>query len=225
VRAEIAVEPRKPLHGDGHLPAAFTRLERAVDALIEPTLRMVNDQPAEIDSLYLQLYDAVPGEQGNGHAPARSMPPLWIDASELLAQIDTAARRWKPAYTRPAVSVAHMLPPTVCRLRELLQQSWRPQDTHLMDDISARIEGWVIEIDLLLTPQHVKHVKAACPNCGHKTALRRDSAGEMVRVPVLQIIADQGCTCVVCKAHWPPGLYLHLCRVLGFDMPEGVVNE
>lgn len=210
---------------DGNLPDSRRRLENAVAALIDARDEYVNGQTAAIPSLYLQLYDAVPGEQGNGHSPARSMPPCWLDASALLAQIDGGVRRWQPAYTKPALRVQHLLPPTVSRLRELLQRSWRPQDTRLMDDMSARLEGWVIDIDMLLTPQHVKHVSAACPNCDHRTTLKRDSAGEMVRVPALQIVAATGCVCVVCKAHWPPSLYMHLCRVLGFPTPEGVVNE
>lgn len=214
-----------PTHGDGHLPAARTRLQRAVYALIDSRAQLVNGKVAHIPSLYLQLYDAVPGEQGNGHAPGRSMPPLWVDASMLLTQIDTAARRWKPAYTQPVREVAHLLPPTICRLREILQQSWRPQDTRLMDDMSAQLEAWVIDVETLLTPPPRQTISAACPNCGHKTALRRDSAGELVRVPVLQVVAADGCTCLVCKAFWPPSHYMHLCRVLGFPTPEGVVNE
>lgn len=212
-------------HPDGNLPKARERLTRAVEALIDSRGQLVNGKWAEIPSLYLQLYDSVPGEQGNGHTPARSMPPLWLDAVKLLSEIDGATRKWQPTYTKPLLRIHHLFPPTICRLRELLQRSYRPQDTHLMDDYSNQLEGWVIDIETLLTPQHVKHVTAPCPSCNHKTALRRDSAGELVRVPVLQIVAEQGCTCLVCKAHWPPPLYMLLCKVLGFPVPEGVVGE
>ena len=33
---------------------------------------------------------------------------------------------------------------------------------------------------------------------------RRDAAGEMVRMPALQIVADTGCTCQACKHTWLP---------------------
>jgi hypothetical protein len=53
---------------------------------------------------------------------------------------------------------------------------------------------------------------------------RRDSAGELVRQPALQIVAEQGCTCQACRHCCTPDLYLHLCRVLGFDLPDGVIG-
>jgi hypothetical protein len=44
-------------------------------------------------------------------------------------------------------------------------------------------------------------------------------------MPALQIVADAGCTCQACKKHtWLPQHYLLLCRVLGFDTPEGVLE-
>lgn len=209
---------------DGSLPESFRRLDKAVGALIDARDEYINGRTAAIPSLYIQLYDAVPGEQGNGHAPARSMPPLWIDASHLLGQIDAAIRKWQPAYTKPAQRIAHLLPPTMSRLRELLQRSWRPQDTHLMDDMSAQLEGWVIDIDMLLTPQHVKSVSEPCPSCGHKTAYRKDSAGETVRVSALQLNPAEGCMCIVCKAFWPPAHFGLLAKVLGCPTPEGVIE-
>ena len=52
----------------------------------------------------------------------------------------------------------------------------------------------------------------------------RDRSGERVRVPALQVIAEQGCTCVVCRTCWTPDRYLLLCRVLGFDLPAGCME-
>jgi hypothetical protein len=34
------------------------------------------------------------------------------------------------------------------------------------------------------------------------THVYRDAAGEMVRMPALQIVADTGCTCQACKHTW-----------------------
>jgi hypothetical protein len=205
---------------DGSLPESRKRLYHAVDALIEPRSQWINNTRVDIQPMYLQLYDAIPGAQGEGNHAARSLPPIWLDASSLLATIDGAVRKWQPVYVHPD----RPLLPTVCRLCELTQRSWRPQDCKLMDDHSAQLEGWTVEIDMLLTPQHVKHVAAACPSCGHKTTKRRDSAGEIVRVPALQIVTEQGCTCLICKAHWPPAHYALLARVLGFPAPQGVIE-
>ncbi len=59
-------------------------------------------------------------------------------------------------------------------------------------------------------PAAHKARRRGCLAYGHKTALRRESAGELVRVPASQIVDEIGCTCVVCHAHWAPSHYLHL---------------
>lgn len=233
--------------GDGNLPAAREHLHNAIAALIDPVPALAgqpdcpdcHNQNCEpdctehrcpghttfTDSLYIQLYDAVPGEQGTGHGTARSLPALWLDAAKTLSEIDAATRKWVPWYEhcRQCQHCAQK-PPTVARLEILRDRRWRPQDCAEIRSKTADLERWVIDIETLLTPQHVKHVAAACPACGHKTAQRRDSAGELVRVPALQIVTDTGCTCIVCKATWGPQLYLHLCRVLGFPLPAGVLE-
>jgi hypothetical protein len=76
----------------------------------------------------------------------------------------------------------------------------------------------------LLHATSVKQLSAPCPACGAKSAFRRDSAGELVRQPALQIITEIGCTCLVCRHTWGPELYLHLARVLGFEIPAGVIE-
>jgi predicted RNA-binding Zn-ribbon protein involved in translation (DUF1610 family) len=131
-------------------------------------------------------------------------------------EIDTALEIWQPQYTGT--------PPAVGRLRGLQARKWRPQDVHGIDQISAACEAWAKDITALLNPVSVKHVAAACPACGTKTIHRRDSGGELVRQPALQIVALQGCTCLHCHTTWAPQYYLHLCRVLGFDMPAGVLE-
>jgi len=211
---------------DGQLGPARDRLDDAITKLIDPQTQLANNKPAEIPALYLQLYDAIPGDRGTtNRSLARSMPPLWLDAARLYAWIDTTVRKWQPDYDHcKYCEHCSQALPVIGRLERLRAKRWRPQDTHQILDYAAQLENWAIEIDTLLTPQNIKHVAAACPSCNHKTALRRDNAGELVRVPALQIIAETGCTCVVCKAHWAPEYYLHLSRVLGFEMPAGVLE-
>jgi hypothetical protein len=79
-------------------------------------------------------------------------------------------------------------------------------------------------VKVLLSPTSVKQLSAPCPACGAKSAFKRDSAGERVRAPALQIITELGCTCLVCRHTWAPELYLHLARVLGFETPAGVIE-
>jgi hypothetical protein len=69
-----------------------------------------------------------------------------------------------------------------------------------------------VQIKALLHPQHVKHLSAPCLACNATTVYRRDSSGEHVRLPLLQIVADTGCTCQACKHTWLPQHYLLLCQ-------------
>jgi len=171
-----------------------------------------------IDSLYMQLYDSVGsrGASGNMSTASKSQPPMWVDAVDLLTEIDTALEIWQPAFTGT--------PPTVGRIRELGRRDWRPQDCRAIEQIASAFLAWAKDIETLLDPPASKHVAAACPACGHKTAVRKDSAGEHVRVPALQLVAATGCTCLVCRTFWAPEYYMHLSRVLGFDMPAGVLE-
>jgi hypothetical protein len=51
----------------------------------------------------------------------------------------------------------------------------------------------------------------------------RDSAGELVRQPALQI-GVWGCECMACRAFWAPDRFVFLARVLGYELPEGVLE-
>jgi hypothetical protein len=200
---------------DGNLPAALDRLHAAVAALIDPKKEMHDGAIVAAAALYEQLVGAIPTTkgEGTGRRISRSVPPLWTEALSLRIEIDDTTRVWEPDS-----------PTTPARLRALAARAWRPQDTSGMETIAGRIESWSISVDSLLNPTSVKHVSAPCPACGAKIAFRRDTAGETVRVPALQIITELGCTCLVCRHTWGPELYLHLARVLGFETPAGVVE-
>jgi hypothetical protein len=227
---------------DGDLPSALRRLEDAVIALIDEPLKLAGRHdctschnetcehdctlhtcPGHLtptDSLYVQLRDAVEEGRSGGSQGAsrpRSLPTGWIDAQKVLDEIDFAVSLWQPGHNEDPT-------PTVGRLNHMLRLKYRPQDVHGLDQKSEALVSWVKDINDLFDPPKVKHLSAPCPACGATTAHRKDSAGEVVRVPALQIIAEIGCTCQACRYTWSPEYYVHLCRVLGFELPAGVLE-
>jgi hypothetical protein len=198
---------------EGNLPAARGQLDKAVTRLCDPQRRIAQGRLVVGPSLYRQLRDDLSGKQGNSKATAKSMPPIWIDDAQLLITIDRTTRTWNP---QPGS--------TPELLRELADRPWRPQDVEQLTTIAGTVLRWCDQIGALLNPQSVKDIVAPCPACGKRHVYRRDAGGEMVRAAALQVVALQGCTCQACGAHWGPQLYIHLCRVLGFAMPEGVLE-
>ena len=209
---------------DTNLPAARRELHDAVTALINARPMMTDSETVWLDSLYLQLQGAVPGEKQHRSGVARSQPPAWIDAIDTLRDIDCTVTGWEPRWPAiPGDLMGDPEPPTVLRLRIINARTWRPQDTPEVKKIGAKIQSWVDHITDLLTDTHVKHISAPCPACGKQTVYRKDSGGELVRQPALQI-TTMGCVCQACRASWSPDLYLHLARVLGYDLPAGVLE-
>jgi hypothetical protein len=198
---------------DGALAPALDRLYAAVAGLIDPIKEMHDGVIRAADSLYKQLAEAVPGQFMGRSGLAHSQPPLWVDACDLRAAIDAKTREWQPER-----------PTTPARLRAVAASPWRPQDTSTVERYASQTASWAVSVQSLLNPASVKQLSAPCPACGAKSAFRRDSAGERVRVPALQIITELGCTCLVCRHTWGPELYLHLARVLGFETPAGVIE-
>ena len=198
---------------DGNIQAARTRLGRAVQRLTGPQSRVIDNITRHADSLYIQLTHDLAGTQGDNRTPAKSLPPVWIDAMELINIIDTETRTWVP---RPGN--------TPRRLQMLAFATWRPQDTDRVNVMAARVDTLCEKIVSLPDPESVKHISAACPSCGRETVFRRDSAGEMVQQPSLRVVTNVGCECQHCRAHWAPDKYLFLCKLLGFDLPEGVLE-
>lgn len=194
------------------LPQARRNLTDAVHKLTAPQHRYLGDKLRTAPSRYHQLCAEIAGTQGENHAPPKSMPPLWIDAAQLIADIDRQARRWEPGPDG-----------TVSRLRVLSDKTWRPQDVDLVQSIGVTVTKWCDTIDTLLNPVSVKDVSAACPACG-ATHIHRNKDGERVRQAALQIVTETGCTCQACDTHWGPELYLHLARVIGFDTLPGILE-
>ena len=198
---------------DGNIQAAHTKLTRAVDRLCKPRMAVYHDQTRYALSLYRQLESDLAGTQGDTRTPAKSLPPLWIDAAQLRIDMDSQTRSWCPK--------EHGIPQ---RLGNLSAKTWRPQDTDLVTEMARMVDMWCETILHLLDPESVKHITAACPSCGRSFVYRRDSAGESVRQPALKVVTNVGASCQHCDAHWAPDRYMFLCRLLGFDLPEGVLE-
>lgn len=202
--------------GDGNLPAALVRLTNAIHALTSPQQSYIEGQHRIAPSLYMQLWDATAGSQGTDMGThARSMPTVWLDALQIRMEIDTALEVWQPQYTGT--------PPTVGRLKWLANKSWRPQDVRNIDQISAACEEWAKDITALLYPEPKWTLPTPCPACNSAVVYRKDSGGERVRQPALQI-GPQGCFCANCKAYWGPDKFMWLSKLLGFEKPAGLLE-
>jgi len=198
---------------DGNIVAALRTLSHAVDRLCKPRMAVYHDRTRYALSLYSQLEEDLAGTQGDTRTPAKSLPPLWIDAAQLRIDMESKTRAW----CRKHRGIPQ-------RLWWLAGASWRPQDTDHVTDMAKTINVWCESIIHLLDPESVKHISAPCPSCGRSFVHRKDSAGETVRQPALKVVTETGCTCQACDASWTPDRYMFLCKLLGFDLPEGVLE-
>lgn len=199
---------------DGNIIAAKKRLEHAVERLTHPRPGEFQHHMVYAPSLYNALLSDIAGTQGDTRTPAKSLPPLWLDAVQLIADIDKQVLAW-----------CSLPGSTPQRLQSLREKPWRPQDTDHVNMIARQVFVWCDTIVSLLDPQTQKYIEtAACPSCGQKLVHRRDSAGEVVRQPALKIVMGVGCTCQACGAFWAPDKFLFLGRLLGYDLPEGVLE-
>lgn len=206
------------LHWDGNLPAAVDRFGAAVGAVVDPVKELVDGRVYVTDSLYSRLREAIPAARSstgygylNGHARPRS--PLFLDAVDLCAEIDAQVASWRPNG-----------PDTEGRLRAIAAARWRPQDAAVLHGWADTLNRWAASIAALLDPDSVKTINEACPACGTRIVYRRDRAGETVRTPALQLVIETGCRCLSCDTHWPPSQYMFLCKLLGLDLPAGIIT-
>lgn len=205
------------------LPAAVGHLLDAVGQLANESKGWVNGRVHLAPSRYRQLVNEI-AASGIGESTRRrhagSQPPIWAAAHDLVAEIDGAVAAWSRAADMTGFGDS-----TPSRLRGLAERHWQVEDVGSVMQIVGHVRDWVVSADALLTPERVMTLNgAACPACGAKHFYRPDGAGSQVRRPALELVAAQGCTCQACGAHWGPELYLHLCRVLGYAMPAGVLE-
>lgn len=198
------------------LPYTRTQLSNAISALIDEKPHSFEDEDGKhriewVHSLLTQLQEAVTASRdGMNTGVAKSKPPLWLDAVDLLHEIDRNVRTWAPG------------PDTLHKLRHIDGLKWRPQDVPLLEQWAQDIHNWCERIKLLLSEESVKTVAAACPECDEKTVYRW-RAGERIRQPALQI-TTKGCTCRNCHTTWAPEHFELLAAALQCEPIEGVVR-
>lgn len=208
----------EPVDEDGALQPALQLLGDAIHRLCGPRSQFMEGKLLWSESRYMQLRDATAGEQVNtgGGGGSKSRPPFWTDAFDLLKEIDESVACWQPAYDG--------VPPTVGRLRWIEARSWRPQDCRQIGQITGAVAEWAAQVDALLDPPRRWTLPNPCPRCGKAVVYRKDPGGESIRQPALQI-GTEGCSCANCRAVWPPDQFEFLARVLGYERPEGVLDE
>lgn len=228
----------QPVEEDGNIVAALRDLEDAVSRLIEPEYKMAgsptcpncHNQTCDTDctqhtcrghlaptaSLYMQIFDAVAGQQlqTGGGGGSKSRPPFDTDAFDLLTNIDELLEIWQPAYTG--------VPATIGRLRTMLTTNYRPQDVHGLEQKISIMRDWAAEIAEKLNPSVKWTLPNPCPACNKAVVYRKDSTGEPIRQPALQI-GPQGCYCTNCRTIWAPDKFVFLAKVLG-TMPANVLE-
>lgn len=198
-----------------NLSDSIGNFRAAIRTLIDPDITYANGSVYRAPSLHRQLAAAIPGQQGSGGHTSRSMPPLWCDAVDVLADIDHHVTIWLPLHGET----------TQTRLRCLHRlRKWKQHDVDFLNAARKKLRYWERRITELLDPESVKYISAACPACGATTVHRQDSAGETVRAPALQLVTERGCTCIECGTHWAPEYYLFLCQLLEFELPAGVLE-
>jgi len=201
---------------EAELPAALDELYRAVGALVDTRKQMLGGVIRAAPSLYELLLGEIPAKRGDRETRgvARSLPNCFLDAIDLRVQIDGRVKAMHPAGRS-----------TPERLRALAVKRFRPQDTRQVREYAAELQSFALSIRALAEPAHVKEIAQPCPSCGKRYWYRQNSSGEKVRTASLQLVTEQGCTCLSCKAFWPPERFLWLARVLGHDAPAGVVLD
>lgn len=199
------------------LPHARATLHDAVHHLTGPRTHHDDQGTRYGQSLLAELADHLHDQHGAGHGGRpRSTPPAALAALDLQRRIADTTAAWARQHQLTSQG-------TYAHLLALADHGWRPQDTPIVARYADEVLDWVRGAESILDPPRQITLAAACPACGTTTIYRPDSTGETVRQPALHI-GPHGCECQHCHHIWGPQQYLHLARVLGYELPPGVLN-
>lgn len=191
-------------------------------------------------SVYDEMRSDLAGRQGTSTGGvARSLPPVWVDGLDWVAEVDRRVAWWTEQFGLDGehgrvdvVAYGIMFDTagtTTARLRNFAAYEW-PNDQVWLGYgglIAREIEGWKLTADQLVegVKQRKLEVIAPCPQCGERYVHRKDSAGEIVRQAALQMTLD-GCKCLSCNDLWAQDNLLTLSRVIDYEsVPEQVPAE
>ncbi len=171
------------------------------------------------DSLYQLMKDSITGviRESEGSSEKRSTPPLWLDCSSWIDSVDREVRSWGFSGEGPSEHA------TVNRLFAMADAGWRPDDVTVLNNATRIITKWIVKAENLLDGERRFTIAASCPACNESTIRKRDSAGEWVRQPALQVNA-QGAHCVACQTYWAPEYFDLLASAIGCEKPAGVLE-
>jgi hypothetical protein len=189
---------------DGPLALVRQRLEAAVHAIGDDIPIWDRGTARWSESVYSRLRASLVGRTSRSRASmSGSRVPCRVDVLTLVVDIDRAVSDWQPGKGG-----------TVDRLHALTGRGWRPQDYQLLDGYRGQIERWVLAAAELLGDRQVAvALRYPCPACGEQYAYRH-GGDEWVRSWALRVTED-GCSCQVCRAFWPPNQFEFLARLLG----------
>lgn len=204
------------------LPEHVEHLYRAVGDLVDEPKQLICGQLRVAPSLWMQLVSANSYTNRDSRSAGQfgSRPTVNVGALDLRCVIDKAVACWT-AELFTAVNSS-----TDSRIRALAAYKWSPNQIDLVDKYARSVDAWVARAEqvLGLSDAHVKTLSAPCPSCQATHVYRKDSSGDTVRQPALQLVAETGCTCMGCGAFWSPSSYMLLARILFDETPTGVLE-
>lgn len=141
----------------------------------------------------------------------RSRPPLWLDATQLLAEVDREIH-------------GHHGPTRAERVRTWCNHVASHANPGTIIDAADSARGWVTGCRNLLDPKPKLRLRGqGCPSCAAVKVWDRtdDGADEHHARPALEIDVTRGlCVCLSCEATWAPEVWEHLTTVLAQQRQE-----
>lgn len=209
-RRRTYVRQRKQVAAD-HYDEARETLRRIVDLgrRIGERTRQRLAREAAVPSLVDQLIEAIPGGGDSDHgrpSAGSTRAAVALDVVELVHAMQEATR----CRTLRGLSEA---------LRAWAQQArhWRTGNPEYLLQAASAAEAWVSTGRTLLNPPKRWSFMAACPQCETSVTHVRDSSGEVVRRPALELDPATGtarCLAPGCGARWDSRRLLLLAQVL-----------
>ncbi|SDN73451.1 DUF7341 domain-containing protein [Allokutzneria albata] len=210
------------LHQEHSDPRELRRLHAdlraAVARLTEPAEHTVyrdngTREIASVPSLLAQLEASLlHGAERRASSGGGSRMPLNVGAVQLLAEIQAGVTDLA-AQARVRLTPGETVSARLTAVTSVIG-GWISAEA--IRPVVTGLEAWARAINELLDPPRRMHLDAACPVCEARIVHQYDLAGDIVRLPALQV-SIHGCVCLACQTSWHgPGLK-HLAALI--DQP------